>query len=55
MESDGAEEANHGKGWLPYGYFWYPSKTMAFYLMHSVAPADTMTRTKLARYLQVRK
>ncbi|CAL4065707.1 unnamed protein product [Meganyctiphanes norvegica] len=41
------------KGWIPFGYYWKPSKTMAANLVDGFA-TDTITREKLAKYLQTR-
>lgn len=48
METDG--EANlPGKSWLPFGFFWVPSKSDTQLLPSSDGP----TKTMLAKYLKV--
>ncbi|XP_071537736.1 sodium- and chloride-dependent glycine transporter 1-like isoform X2 [Panulirus ornatus] len=40
------------KGWLPWGYFWLPSKKAALYLRDAVSSTDTLTRVRIAACLK---
>ena len=48
VDSEGEAEISD-KGWLPFGFFWIPSKSDT----HQLAISDVPTQVLLARYLKV--